>query len=313
MVKGYKDSTGKFHPITDYKGVRKSRYKKDKTKGIIIRKARNQDLVYAESYNRGQNIKVVGHGNDWMLLVDRNVVGRATTQEEIFEMYDKVNVHPETGSPHFFDPRIPRIRKKLVEMSPQELLSLEIITDVEDNFSKILKRTAKNKACFFVEGNLMRPDVVAERHGSTKGQIEEFCGAVTDQLEKFIWRKYGKKAGCAEQGQYNGEGAENSTDFNQIEKTVKHEWFRLADGTIIDGAGGQFVDERKTVRNEDRLRIIFPDDPRQNWYNPDTKICDLCGGRLMGGKCPSTDVHKAMALVKAGVPIEEARRQVGLR
>jgi len=33
----------------------------------------------------------------------------------------------------------------------------------------------------------------------------------------------------------------------------------------------------------------------------------------MGGKCPSTDVHRAMALVKAGVPIEEARRQVGLR
>lgn len=35
MVRGFKDRTGKFHPITTYKGVRKSR---DKTKGVRIRK-----------------------------------------------------------------------------------------------------------------------------------------------------------------------------------------------------------------------------------------------------------------------------------
>lgn len=199
-------------------------------------------------------------------------------------------------------------------MSPLELKSLEIIADVEDNFNKILKRTAKNKACFFVEGNLMRPDVVAERHGlKVKGQIEEFCGAVTDQIEKFVWKNYGKSAGCPEQGQYTGEGAGNSVGFNPFEGSVKHEWFRLADGTIIDGAGGQFVDERKTVKNEDRLRIILPDDPRQNWYNPDSRICDLCGGRLIGGKCPSTDVHRAMELMKSGMSLDEARKQVGIR
>ena len=102
---------GKFHPITDYKGVRKSRDQSSKTKGIVIRKNRNQDRIYAESYNRGQNIKVIGHGNDWILLLDRNIVGRAKTQEEIFEMYDKVNVQPETGSTNFFDPRIPLLNR----------------------------------------------------------------------------------------------------------------------------------------------------------------------------------------------------------
>ncbi len=99
---------GKFHPIKSYSKVRKSRDLKAKSKGVKIRKGREQDLVYAESYNRGQNIKIVGHGNDWMLLVDRNVIGRATTKEEIFEMYDKVNTYPETGSLQSFDPRSPR-------------------------------------------------------------------------------------------------------------------------------------------------------------------------------------------------------------
>ena len=287
-MKGFKDPSGKFHPITDYKGVRKSRVQSTKTLGVKVRKARSGHKCY---FCNSKDTSYCGFCGEY--LCSKHAKNIPKRLEGMVAERMK--------------------RYKFVEMAPQEVLSLEIITDVEDNFTKILRRTAKNKACFFVDGNLMRPDVVAERHGSKKGQIEEFCGAVTDQLEKFIWRKYGKKAGCAEQGQYNGEGAENSTDFNQIEKTVKHEWFRLADGTIIDGAGGQFVDERKTVKNEDRLRIIFSDDPRQNWYNPDSKICDLCGGRLMGGKCPSTDVHRAMALVKAGVPIEEARRQVGLR
>lgn len=40
-MKGFKDSSGKFHPITDYKGVRKSRDQKAKTQGIkILRKKR---------------------------------------------------------------------------------------------------------------------------------------------------------------------------------------------------------------------------------------------------------------------------------
>jgi len=41
-MKGFKDSSGKFHPITKYKAVRKSRDKTNKTKGVRIRKERRE-------------------------------------------------------------------------------------------------------------------------------------------------------------------------------------------------------------------------------------------------------------------------------
>jgi len=44
-MKGFKDSSGKFHPITDYKGVRKSRDQKTKTEGVKIRKDRDVSMV----------------------------------------------------------------------------------------------------------------------------------------------------------------------------------------------------------------------------------------------------------------------------
>jgi len=42
-MKGFKDSSGKFHPITDYKGVRKSRDQSAKLEGVRIRKQRVSD------------------------------------------------------------------------------------------------------------------------------------------------------------------------------------------------------------------------------------------------------------------------------
>jgi len=37
-MKGFKDSSNRFHPITNYKGVRKSRDQKAKTEGVILKK-----------------------------------------------------------------------------------------------------------------------------------------------------------------------------------------------------------------------------------------------------------------------------------
>jgi len=143
-MKGHMEKDG-FHPHKTYKGVRKSRDQQDKTKGTKIRKARNQDLVYAESYNMGQNIKVVGHGNDWMLLVDRNVVGRATTQKEIFEMYDKVNVHPETGSTRFFDPRSPRSFKERKVRDDEAVITDEQSHDIQNRIDLVMDKTKDEK------------------------------------------------------------------------------------------------------------------------------------------------------------------------
>jgi len=38
-LKGFKDSSGKFHPITDYKGVRKSRDQSAKTQGVRLKRS----------------------------------------------------------------------------------------------------------------------------------------------------------------------------------------------------------------------------------------------------------------------------------
>ena len=42
-MKGFKDSNNKFHPITNKKGVRKSRDQKTKLDGVKIRKLRGHD------------------------------------------------------------------------------------------------------------------------------------------------------------------------------------------------------------------------------------------------------------------------------
>ena len=195
---------------------------------------------------------------------------------------------------------------------------MEIVGDIEENFDGILARTAMNKNCKIERGKLIRLGDSDEDLLPEGTQVEEICGAVTDQIEKFIEKKYGKNVGCAEQGMYTGEGAKNSAGFVPSigeggGSEVRHEWIRLEDGTIIDGAGGQFVSDRESVTDEDRLRIISPDDPRQKWYNPDSKVCKICGGRLVGGKCPSPIADKVLTLVDKGFSIEEAKEMVGMK
>lgn len=187
-----------------------------------------------------------------------------------------------------------------------------VAKEIDSDYNKIIKRTAKAKGCF------LKPNGDFERikRQKTNGEtitfekVEAFCGASTDVLEKFIHKKYGKNFGEAEVGLYVADDAKNSESFNPFQKAVKHEWFRLPDGTIIDGSAGQFKEDQKALGKDDRLRIIPPDDPRQKWYNPDKKICELCGGRLIGGKCPSPDVDKIMKLINTGLTVEEAKEKI---
>ena len=195
-----------FHPHKTYKGVRKSRDQQAKTKGTKIRKDRNQDLVYAESNNMGQNIKVVGHGNDWMLLIDRNVVGRATTKNEIFEMYDKVNTPLKTDLPQYYDPRLPRsfrerkardkevklefkpasMRTKEAENVLQDeltFLSNSNKVDLEINPSTFLKATNNDPNWI--------PDHGVESVKKIKERIEE--GRVLDKPYLIIIKRRGRK------------------------------------------------------------------------------------------------------------------------
>ncbi len=203
-----------------------------------------------------------------------------------------------------------------VDITPEEIefqdKLIEIEADIETNFDDILFRTALNKRCKFEGGKLIRTELTKDDAGLLPEgtQVEEFCGAVTDELGKFITKKYGKGIACEERGTYTGDDLENSAGFNLVGQEVKHEWIRLPDGTIIDASAGQFVEDKDSITNEDRLRIISPDDPRQDWYNPDSKICELCGGRLVGGKCPSPDVDAIMKLVNTGLTVDEAKEKI---
>jgi hypothetical protein len=72
-MKGFKDSNNKFHPITQSKGVRKSRDQSAKTKGVI-RKAKNiADTSMKQFLDRGRYLE------------------------------DEIKRRAEKGSPHFFD------------------------------------------------------------------------------------------------------------------------------------------------------------------------------------------------------------------
>ena len=99
MVKGFKDGTGKFHPIKKYKGVRKSR---DKTKGVRIRKERISQQehmkllqIKRETPNEENEIglrKFSDKGSFQLNLVDkpkRNIGNKVI--EEIVEMSKQNN------------------------------------------------------------------------------------------------------------------------------------------------------------------------------------------------------------------------------
>jgi len=156
-----------------------------------------------------------------------------------------------------------------------------VAKEIDNDYNKIIKRTAKAKGCF------LKPNGDFERikRQKTNGEtitiekVEAFCGASTDVLEKFIHKKYGKNFGKAEVGVYLGEDGKNSESYNPIEKQLLHEWFRLPDGTIIDGSAGQFKQDQKGLGKDDRLRIIPPDDPKQKDYVEES-FCNTCGSRL---------------------------------
>lgn len=192
-----------------------------------------------------------------------------------------------------------------------------IQTDIVNNFDDILFKTSLSKGCDIKDGKLIRTKLTEETPALLPEgtQIEEFCGAITGELTKFIIENYGEGFACEEKGVYVGDDKENSAGFNKLDGQVQHEWIRLADGTIVDASAGQFVEDKDSITNEDRLRIITPDDPRQDWYSPNSgahaKMCTLCGGRLISGKCDSPMADAIMKLHKEeGLTIEQARQRL---
>ena len=51
-----------------------------------------------------------------------------------------------------------------------------------------------------------------------------------------------------------------------MEPVLKHEWVKLDDGTIIDASAGQMMDQKNKIRQNQRLRVIRPNDPLYKSY-----------------------------------------------
>ena len=178
------------------------------------------------------------------------------------------------------------------------LLTLDAIKHTDTNYKKLYKLTAKKKGCFPSPTGFVKPKF--DEHGNPI-KVEAVCGASTDALEDFLGKQYGKKnIGSAEIGQYIGHGKENSEGYNPYSKIVDHEWLRLKDGTIVDGARGQFIPnnlKRMDLTKSDRLKFIHPMSPEQGGYY-NRKMCKNCGSMLSKGEtvsnCPTCKTMKSI-------------------
>jgi hypothetical protein len=163
----------------------------------------------------------------------------------------------------------------------------------DDDYKKIYKLTGKKKGCFTPDTGFVKPKI--DKNGNLV-RVEAVCGASTSAFEDYLKKKTGKKYGVAEQGHYIGNDKTNSEAYNPIEKVVTHEWLRLPDGTIIDGARGQFIPDnlsRNDLNKNDRLKFIPPMSPEQGAYYL-RKKCSGCGSMLSQGvkNCPTCKMIK---------------------
>jgi hypothetical protein len=88
-------------------------------------------------------------------------------------------------------------------------------------------------------------------------QLKSLCDIVSDELRRrFGW--------ALEEGEYRG--PEVAAESERSTSPYWHAWNRLADGTVVDATANQFGDS-------DPIRVILPDDPRQQHYRkePDFK------------------------------------------
>ena len=127
--------------------------------------------------------------------------------------------------------------KKLSDTHRTGLAQDTIIHD----YPSIFRKTAQNKGCMGNEKGFTRFD----KNGNPE-KVEAVCGASTQAIHDHLKQKLGNDSSEEITGYYQGIGSEHSfaipTDLDD-EGTggmVKHEWVKLPDGTIVDGARGQF-------------------------------------------------------------------------
>ena len=204
--------------------------------------------------------QMMSHEEHWKDAKEE--IGEDTVLRIFQKQNDKYSEELKNRKKESFQPKPVDLNDKAVEL-------------IELQYDKIFQDTAVAK-----EGEMVGTDI---HHKGKK--TETICGASTEAVENLIWGVFGKDFGQPEYGFYTGDDRKHSELFNGFEDELKHEWFRLPDGTIIDGACGQFEEEQEELDKSHRLRIIRPDDPRQNDYVLN-KSCPECGTHYKGSECP---------------------------
>jgi len=281
-MKGFKDSSGKFHPITEYKGVRKSRDQKAKTKGVKINAIR-------KAYDRGTwgywwNKASIEQKKEWLevekhkLYREKEVAGGTLVQDD--EMIQRrMAIEPETDAlaswaqieqlelggwmaNHIYDDMArgflfgkEKNWKKTkpdtgewegdILRSKRDATHSVALDDLVKDFPDMMQEIAEQKGCDYTGGKFIKDGF----------NMETVCGASTSR----IYMKLLKIKPIVEGGVYQGSGLMDK------EPNRGHQWIRLDDGTIVDGSFGQFLN-KKNITAQDRLKIIPPNDPRQDDY-----------------------------------------------
>ena len=172
------------------------------------------------------------------------------------------------------------------------------------DWDSIQHKIAKDKGCKIDDDGNYKTNVdwtmlQNKRAGKDPNQMENVCSSSAKTLKNYMTtnpalKQFGIKSEVV-RGHYLGKGKSHNVaahqtgtgiqDINDDNKNITkihrflydngykkmihgigHEWLKLGDGTIIDGAYGQFL-PRKVKNIYERIAIIPPNDPRQKWYN----------------------------------------------
>ena len=212
--------------------------------------------------------------------------GGGKTPKE-YEQTNKTHNDVENGSPIELKSNL----KNIVSGGKFNDKTKKALNSIIDNWGGLQKLIAKQKGCdITADGNYKTNSASSVLRNKMTGKptnyMENVCGAGSDILTTAL-KNRGVKSNVV-RGRYWGKGKAKNVDtvvnkpqdtadggnivtdelrslgYDKFYPSLGHEWVALEDGTIIDGAYGQFLN--KVTDKHQRLQIITPDDPRNKWY-----------------------------------------------
>lgn len=203
-----------------------------------------------------------------------------------------------------------------MELTPAQLRAIHAKNIINKDYPTIFRTTAQKKGCLGNEKGFIRYD----KNGNPE-KVEAVCGASTEAISEHLKNKLGKDSSKRVIGYYRGIGSEHSNPIphipdqdNSTQGMVGHEWIKLPDGTIVDGARGQFLPnnlKRDDLTKKDRLKFIPPNSPEQAMYVVRT-TCKRCGTALLPNqKCYGCKVFDELTreAKRRGISIMELNEQ----